>query len=85
VQNRIWAAHHHNALSAAAALSTAKDMGLHDGFDAKAVSGAVMLDSPWVSQKFTSHDDAFGRRSTSAKTNTSAKLYDIVSPHSNHS
>ncbi len=79
MQNRIWAAHRHNALSAAVALSTAKDMGLHDGFDVKAFSGAVMLDSPWVSQKFTSHDDAFGRRSTSAKTNTSAKLHFLSS------
>jgi hypothetical protein len=35
-------------------------MGLYDGFDVKAVSGAVMLDSLWVSQKFTSHDDALG-------------------------
>ena len=29
----------------------------------KVVSEAVMLDLPWVSQKFTSHDDAFGRHS----------------------
>ena len=45
----------------------------------KVVSEAVMLDLPWVSQKFTSHDDAFGRHSTSTKTNTSAKLYCLSS------
>jgi hypothetical protein len=45
-----WAAHHHNALSAASTLATEKDIDLHYAFDVKAVSEAVMLDSPWVSK-----------------------------------